>query len=393
MAEKRRLTPDEWAQVRRRWEGDPRDGFAWLAAEIEAAWGVPITRPAVRQMATKPGAEWAKGPEEECPLPVVVGAKVSPAKPAKDGKKEAAKVSAKQPPAAPRPTTTAMVPAAAGAVNLPGRIENEETGLTAANERYAFLLAQGKTQTEAFLEAFPQAQSWKREVVYSKASTLAADGKVRARVQALMAAAAEANAVQGGFLLSRYMAQATADPRELSEIRVAPCRYCHGQDHLYQYTDGELAKRKAEHEQRRQERLDDGKRDIGEFNEQGGGGFNISGIPNPECPSCGGEGEPRVVLKDSRTYTQGGLSLFLSAKQGKEGIEVKVRDGNEALQQIARHKGFFEADKDPAPVFQAINYVELGEMYDRLMAESAARDAEAKGRMDRLRARGVVVDT
>lgn len=69
IGDRRRLTRDEWAQVRRRWEGSPVAGFAWLAAEIDATWGVPISRVAVSNMSRKPGAAWAKGPLEDAPLP------------------------------------------------------------------------------------------------------------------------------------------------------------------------------------------------------------------------------------------------------------------------------------------------------------------------------------
>jgi hypothetical protein len=92
----RKLTKDEWALARRRWEGSPRAGFAWLAAEIKAAWGVGISRPAVRQMATKPGAEWVKGPGEDAPLAVTLGAKRAQpprAIPAKPSRPDAAEVS------------------------------------------------------------------------------------------------------------------------------------------------------------------------------------------------------------------------------------------------------------------------------------------------------------
>lgn len=66
MAEKRRLTPPEWAQARRRWEGSPLEGFDWLAAEIRAAWNVEITRQGVSVRAAREG--WAKGGEESQPL-------------------------------------------------------------------------------------------------------------------------------------------------------------------------------------------------------------------------------------------------------------------------------------------------------------------------------------
>jgi hypothetical protein len=64
---KRRLTREEWAQTRRRWEGSPEEGFAWLAAEIRDAWDLDISRQAIDKMARKQA--WAKGGEASAPLP------------------------------------------------------------------------------------------------------------------------------------------------------------------------------------------------------------------------------------------------------------------------------------------------------------------------------------
>lgn len=66
MTTKRRLTPDEWLQARRRWEGAPAEGFAWLAAEIGAAWGVDIGRPGIAMKASRDG--WSKGAPASGPL-------------------------------------------------------------------------------------------------------------------------------------------------------------------------------------------------------------------------------------------------------------------------------------------------------------------------------------
>jgi phage terminase small subunit len=171
-----------------------------------------------------------------------------------------------------------------------------------------------------------------------------------------------------------------------------PCRYCHGTDHLYQYSDGEMRRAKAKHDERRQLRLDNGKGDIGEFDEQGGGGYNVNAEPNEECPNCGGAGEARSVLKDSRKYSAEALTLFVAARQTKEGVNVDVKDRDAALLQVARHLGFFDADKDPVANI-TFNVAEADAMYERAMAKSAEDAAHAKGRMQRLRDRGVIVDS
>lgn len=66
MPERRPLTQEEWAAVRRRWEGDQRQGFDWLAKEVQAAWGVAISRQGVSDMGKRHG--WKKGRTDSTPL-------------------------------------------------------------------------------------------------------------------------------------------------------------------------------------------------------------------------------------------------------------------------------------------------------------------------------------
>ncbi|MDO9092698.1 MAG: hypothetical protein Q7U99_08710 [Rubrivivax sp.] len=66
MPRRSRLTPEQWAQARRRWEGDPRPGFQWLLSEVELAWGANITRPGLGITAKRQG--WAKGGKPVEPL-------------------------------------------------------------------------------------------------------------------------------------------------------------------------------------------------------------------------------------------------------------------------------------------------------------------------------------
>ena len=55
MAAKPKLTPEQWADVRKHWEGDSRDGYAWLVEELS----LPVSAPAVRKVAIRDG--WSKG--------------------------------------------------------------------------------------------------------------------------------------------------------------------------------------------------------------------------------------------------------------------------------------------------------------------------------------------
>lgn len=95
---------------------------------------------------------------------------------------------------------------------------------------------------------------------------------------------------------------ATADPRELIEVRVGCCRCCHGSGHRSQRTELEMAND-------RQRWATTGK-PANEFDEQGGVGYSPHLLPHPECPSCGGDGEPRTVLKDTPGFSQDARRAF-----------------------------------------------------------------------------------
>lgn len=54
MAAKPKLTAEQWAEVRTRWEADKREGYAWLVEEMT----LPVSAPAVRKVAIR--GEWSK---------------------------------------------------------------------------------------------------------------------------------------------------------------------------------------------------------------------------------------------------------------------------------------------------------------------------------------------
>ena len=64
--------------------------------------------------------------------------------------------------------------------------------LTSQQEKFAQSIASGTSQAEAYREAYPKSLTWKPESVWTKASVLAADVKVRQRVEALRQPVVEA---------------------------------------------------------------------------------------------------------------------------------------------------------------------------------------------------------
>lgn len=89
MAAKPKLTPEQWADVRKHWEGDSREGYAWLVEELS----LPVSAPAVRKVAIRDG--WAKGASKAETKPKAVAEKATkkatakakqPSKPAQSSK-------------------------------------------------------------------------------------------------------------------------------------------------------------------------------------------------------------------------------------------------------------------------------------------------------------------
>lgn len=158
-------------------------------------------------------------------------------------------------------------------------------------------------------------------------------------------------------VVQRLAEIATADPRELVEVKVGCCRCCHGKGHKFQRTLLEMA-----HDR---ERWAAKGKAPEEFDEQGGAGFNQLLPPHPECPNCGGDGESRTVLKDTRHLSPRAVALYAGAKQTKYGIEIQMHSQMEAWEKLAKHLGLYAKDN-----FQRSDPLSLRTMTD---AERAVR--------------------
>lgn len=160
-------------------------------------------------------------------------------------------------------------------------------------------------------------------------------------VQALLKTRNEALGYTSERFLDSLWKEHTADARELSEVRVHCCRCCWGADHRPMMTRLEHEEARDDYQRRCEKLLIAG---VPEdkwppFDERGGVGYDRRRSPNPECPECGGEGEPDVVLKDTRKISSGAARIYAGARKTKQGIEVRVRDRSPAMQRLASHLG------------------------------------------------------
>ena len=89
------------------------------------------------------------------------------------------------------------------------------SGLTPQREAFAAAVAQGMTQAAAYRIAYPKSLKWKDETVWRKASLLAADGEVRARLADLVQKAAGSNEVTVERVVREFARLAFVDVRKL----------------------------------------------------------------------------------------------------------------------------------------------------------------------------------
>lgn len=182
-------------------------------------------------------------------------------------------------------------------------------------------------------------------------------------------------------LLTSLVDMAYADARELSELRVGCCRYCWGEGHKYQFTPREWDARLEKYAQAVEEAEEAGEPEP-VFDPLGGVGFLKSREPNEDCPECAGEGEVRVVLKDTQNLSPGALSLYAGAKIGKDGIEVKGYDQKSARETLAKVLKLYD---ESAKVVFNFDPEELDARFGEKMRESHERMEQM--RLDRLGAR------
>ena len=150
---------------------------------------------------------------------------------------------------------------------------------------------------------------------------------------------------------------ASADPRELVEVKTGCCRHCFGEGNRYQRTVGEMNADRELWAVKGNAPAD--------FDEQGGIGFNPLLEPSPDCPQCGGDGHSRVVIKDTRKLSPQARALYAGAKEGKYGIEVQMHSQMEAWEKLGKHLGLYAKDN-----FQRSDPLSLRDMSD---AERAMR--------------------
>jgi phage terminase small subunit len=212
------------------------------------------------------------------------------------------------------------------------------SGLTDLEDRFCVEYLVDLNASQAYMRASPGAKNASARV---QASRLLARPNIQSRIAHLREELAKKTGATPERLITEAWHMVLADPRELMEYRVGCCRYCHGKGFLWQRTDAEFKADKARHAKEWKEATPDERKKLGEFDDKGGSGYNIKREPHAECPMCGGEGEGRVVLHDTRNVSPAALSLLAGVKVTEKGTEIKVHDKHEAMNKLMRHFGLY----------------------------------------------------
>jgi phage terminase small subunit len=174
------------------------------------------------------------------------------------------------------------------------------------------------------------------------AGSVGNENLTKPEIQKAVAAAQKARSVRtevtADLVLQRWWQIATADPNGLVQHRRICCRHCHGKDHAYQWKASEFTAAMVEADRKA---VDTGNLPVYP-SDAGGYGFDATREPHPNCPECDGRGTGEVHIEDSRKVKGDAKALYAGAKQTSQGVEIKLRDQDKALEMVARHLGMFK---------------------------------------------------
>ena len=199
----------------------------------------------------------------------------------------------------------------------------DEFGISDQQAKFAMLVAQGKKPTEAYRLAGYEGEG---NTAWVAASRLYRNDKVFRAISYFRNQYQKRYTADLDLLVSQLMAIVQADPNQLAQFRRVNCRYCWGENHLYQWRDI------AEFDKAAAQASRDGKPEP----EYGGLGFVDNAIPNPDCPKCCGEGTGQLYMADTTLLDGDARQLYAGAKLGKFGVEILLEDKAAARRELIK---------------------------------------------------------
>ncbi|ENE0640001.1 terminase small subunit [Escherichia coli] len=199
----------------------------------------------------------------------------------------------------------------------------DEFGISDQQAKFAMLVVQGKKLVEAYRLAGYESEG---NAAYVTASQLLRNPKVYRAISYFRNQYQKRYTADLDLLVSQLMAIVQADPNQLAQFRRVNCRYCWGENHLYQWRDI------AEFDKAAAQASRDGKPEP----EYGGLGFVDNAIPNPDCPKCCGEGTGQLYMADTTLLDGDARQLYAGAKLGKFGVEILLEDKAAARRELIK---------------------------------------------------------
>lgn len=207
------------------------------------------------------------------------------------------------------------------------------------------------------------------------------DARIQAVIRQVNQIALEEAGVSVAWLLQRFMDIATADPRELIALRVGCCRRCWGDGHRYQWREIEYAEALDRAEAAHAEAMRQGKRsDVQLPDIAGGFGYDATREPHPDCPMCHGEGQERIVARDTERLSPEAALLYGGVKTRQSGgYEIVMADRMKALEMVGKIMGAFTDNLNVDANVKTIAAVADLRSVDAQTASRAYQDMIAKG--------------
>lgn len=161
--------------------------------------------------------------------------------------------------------------------------------------------------------------------------------EIQAQVQELRAASAKRLDIEADDVLRMWWETATADPNELCQHRIGACRYCWGENHLFQWKT--LREYQDAHDawaakgEKTRER---------EPSPEGGFGYRRNTKPCETCPECCGDGVGYIVFTDTTRLSPQARLLYNGVKVSQSGTEILMADRQKAIEHVARRIGLMK---------------------------------------------------
>lgn len=349
MPRKSKISPEQWAELRKAWEADTRRGFTWLIREFD----VDATEPAMRIRAKREG--WKQK---------------NTAKPKEKTQTNKQKQTNKQ-------TKTAEKPVAQEVATMDQADNESRKKITETKKNQ--LTEREKVFVAEFLVTFNASRSALKAGLCKHASD-AIKFLNKPHIQAAIREAVDKRLTRLGIdadQLMQFWADVVAlDVNEVMQLRRVPCPLCWSGDGEPQITIQEYMKKREDHYKLRMKLLgkDEGE-DIGEYPSPSNFSFiDFRREPNPDCPSCHGVGVERAFNADTRYLSPAAKRAYAGIKRGIGGVvNIDLMSKENASKYLATALGIFNGKQDEERAETAISEEELLKTYESRMKKARER--------------------